>query len=316
MLSTAPMECPTYLLEKARALPSVPTAVANAVNEVTLASARLAADEGIIEPILVGNLEQMQKAADAVGWDLSNVRTVDATDETDAAKRAVELISAGEAASLMKGHVHTDILLRAVLNRSAGLRTESRLSHVFHMTIPGSDKSLCITDAVINVAPSVVDKIHIAQNAIDLAHALGNERPHMAVLSGTEEVNRSMQSSVDAAELKKLAAMGALRGAVVDGPLAFDNAVSREAADIKGIDSPVAGNADILLVPNLESGNFLFKQMVYFMSATAAGLIMGAKVPVILTSRADPPEARLASCALAAIYADYIAHNRQASMAC
>ncbi|OMH36574.1 bifunctional enoyl-CoA hydratase/phosphate acetyltransferase [Motiliproteus sp. MSK22-1] len=305
MLSTAPMECPSYLLEKARLLPAVPTAVANAINEVTLTSAKLAFDEGVIEPVLVGDSEQINQLATVIGWDLSDIRIENAVGEAEAAKRAVELVSTGEASSLMKGHIHTDTLLRAVLSRGAGLRTDRRLSHVFHMTIPGTDKPLCITDAVINVAPSVVDKIHIAQNAIDLLHSLGNMNPRMAVLSGTEEVNRSMQSSVDAAELKKLASIGALRGAIVDGPLAFDNAVSQAAADIKGIDSPVAGNADILLVPNLESGNFLFKQMVYFMSATAAGIIMGARVPIILTSRADPPEARLASCALAAIYADY-----------
>ena len=315
MLSNAPLECPGQLLAKAKALPTIPTVIVNAVNEVTLASAKLALEAGLIEPILVGDIDKMTEAATKVGWDLNTIRLVDAADETQAAQRAVEIVGNGEAASIMKGHIHTDTLLRAVLNRSAGLRTASRLSHVFHMTIPNSDKALCITDAVINVAPSVVDKIHIAQNAIDLMHALGNTKPHLAVLSGTEEVTRSMQSSIDAAELAKLANMGALRGAIVDGPLAFDNAVSLEAARIKGIESPVAGNADVLLVPNLESGNFLFKQMVYFMSATAAGIVLGAKVPIILTSRADPPEARVASCALASIYANYLTDvkNRKAA---
>ncbi|MEH6823890.1 MAG: bifunctional enoyl-CoA hydratase/phosphate acetyltransferase [Motiliproteus sp.] len=313
MLSNTPLECPPYLLEMAKPLPRVATVVANAINEVTLASARLADEAGLIEPILVGDPEKIAQAAQLIGWDLSNIRIETALDEASACARSVEIINAGEAASMMKGHVHTDTLLRAVLNRKGGLRTDNRLSHVFHMTIPGSNKKLCITDAVINVSPSVVDKIHIAQNAINLMHALGNSMPHMAILSGTEEVTRSMQSSVDAAELTKLAKMGALRGAIVDGPLAFDNAVSLEAANIKGITSPVAGNADILLVPNLESGNFLFKQMVYFMGATAAGIIMGAKVPIILTSRADPAEARLASCALASIYADYLraSHNSE-----
>jgi phosphotransacetylase len=316
MLSTVPQECPSYLLEKAQALPRVPTVVANAINEVTLASARLATEAGLIEPVLVGDPDKIARAAQAVAWDLSDVRIEEALDEVSACTRSVDIVNAGEAASLMKGHVHTDTLLRAVLNRAAGLRTDNRLSHVFHMTIPGSNKTLCITDAVINVQPSVVDKIHIAQNAINLMHALGNPMPHMAILSGTEEVTRSMQSSVDAAELTKLAKMGALRGAIVDGPLAFDNAVSLEAANIKGINSPVAGNADILLVPNLESGNFLFKQMVYFMSATAAGIIMGAKVPIILTSRADPAEARLASCALASIYAGYMTGMKARGVAC
>lgn len=315
MLSNTPLECPAYLLAMAKPLPRVATVVANAVNQVTLASARLAAQAGLIEPILVGDPDQIAAAAELLEWDLSAVRIEVALDEASACSRSVEIINAGEAASLMKGHVHTDTLLRAVLNRKAGLRTDNRLSHVFHMTIPGSNKKLCITDAVINVQPSVVDKIHIAQNAINLMHALGNSMPHMAVLSGTEEVTRSMQSSVDAAELTKLAKMGALRGAIVDGPLAFDNAVSLEAARIKGITSPVAGNADILLVPNLESGNFLFKQMVYFMGATAAGIIMGARVPIILTSRADPAEARLASCALASIYADYLAGGKARGVA-
>ncbi|MEH6473132.1 MAG: bifunctional enoyl-CoA hydratase/phosphate acetyltransferase [Halopseudomonas sp.] len=312
MLSNTPTEYPGLLLEKAKALPAIPTVIANAVNEVTLTSAKLAAEAGLISPILVGNIAQITDAAAKLEWDLNGIPLVDAEDETQAAQRAVELVIQGEAASLMKGHLHTDTLLRAVIG---SLRTASRLSHVFHMTLPGSDKALCITDAVINVAPTVIDKIHIAQNAINLMHALGNPKPHMAILSGTEEVSRSMQSSVDAAELTKLAKMGALRGAIVDGPLAFDNAVSLEAANIKGIDSPVAGNADILLVPNLESGNFLFKQMVYFMSATAAGIILGAKVPIILTSRADPPEARVASCALASIYAHYLA-NKDHSVAC
>ncbi len=310
MLSTLPPECPQALLAQAKALPTVTTTVANAINEVTLESARMATDEGLIEPILVGDPDTIRRVADGMGWDISNIRIEAAADEAEAATRAVQIVSAGEAASVMKGHVHTDTLLRAVLARKGGLRTESRLSHVFHMTVPGSDKALCITDAVINVSPGVIDKIYILQNAIDLAHALGNTDPKVALLSGTEVATKAMQSSIDAVELKKLAALGALRGATVDGPLALDGAISAEAARIKGIDSPVAGNADILLVPNLEAGNMLFKQMVYCMSATAAGLIMGAAAPVILTSRADPPAARLASCALATIYADFMAHQK------
>ncbi|WP_116474390.1 bifunctional enoyl-CoA hydratase/phosphate acetyltransferase [Zobellella maritima] len=312
MLSSIPKECPAYLLEQARQLPRVTTVVINPVNAVSLSSARLASDHGLIEPILVGAIDTMRHEAELLGWDLSGVRLVDAADETQAAQQGVALVSQGEAASIMKGHVHTDILLRAVLSRSAGLRTDSRLSHVFHMTIPGSDKALCITDAVINVQPTVIDKLHIARNAVSLAHALGNAQPKVAVLSGTEEVNKSMPSSVDAAELVKLAQMGTLPGAIVEGPLAFDNAVSLEAASIKGIKGQVPGQADILLVPNLESGNFLFKQMVYFMSATAAGLVLGARVPIILTSRADPPEARLASCALASLYSAYCASQEPA----
>ena len=302
MLSNKPKECPARLLAQARQHPRVTTAVINPINEISLASARMAQDQGLIEPILVGDIDTMRRQAEAMGWLLDNVRLVQAGDETEAARLGVALVSEGKAHSIMKGHVHTDILLRAVLGRAAGLRTDSRLSHVFYMTVPGSDQALCITDAVINVQPSVLDKLHIARNAIEFMHALGNPEPRVALLSGTEEVSKSMPSSQDAAELVKLAAMGALPGAVVEGPLAFDNAVSLEAAAIKGITGKVPGHADILLVPNLESGNFLFKQMVYFMGATAAGLVLGARVPIILTSRADPPEARLASCALASLY--------------
>lgn len=305
MLSTIPRECPAFLLERAKALPRVVTAVINPVNQLSLESARQASDQGLIEPVLVGDPAQIRAQAEAIDWDLHDLRILAAADEGQSAELACALAGAGEAAALMKGHLHTDALLRAVLKREAGLRTASRLSHVFHMTLPGSDKALSITDAVINVQPTIVDKIHIAQNAIELMHALGYQMPRMAVLSGTEEVSRSMPSSQDAAELVKLAAIGALRGACVEGPLAFDNAVSLEAARIKGIGGQVAGNADILLVPNLEAGNMLFKQMVYFMSATAAGLVLGARVPIVLTSRADPLEARLASCALASIFIDH-----------
>lgn len=305
MLSTIPRECPAFLLERAKALPRVVTAVVNPVNLLSLSSAKRACDEGLIEPVLVGDATRIRGLAEELDWDLHDLRLLPAGDEAQSAEIACALAGAGEAAALMKGHLHTDTLLRAVLKREAGLRTASRLSHVFHMTLPGSNKALSITDAVINVQPSVIDKIHIARNAIELMHALGYERPHMAVLSGSEEVTRSMPSSQDAAELVKLAAIGVLPGACVEGPLAFDNAVSLEAAQIKGIGGQVAGNADILLVPNLEAGNFLFKQMVYFMSATAAGLVLGARVPIVLTSRADPLEARLASCALASIFIDH-----------
>lgn len=299
-LSSTPGVCPERLLQQAKALPKVTTAVANAVNEVTLESVRLAVDEGIIEPILVGDLTQMQAAADAIGWDISGYRCEQADDEVSASMVACQLVADGEAGSLMKGHVHTDNLLRAVIGK---LRTGKKLSHVFHMTVPGSDDPLLITDAVINVAPGVVDKLHIIKNAVDLAHALGNENPKVALISGTEVKTKAMPSSVEADEIKKLAQIGALSGAVIDGPLALDGALSEEAAKIKGIKSEVAGKADILLMPNLEAGNILFKQMVYCMSATAAGVVLGARVPVILTSRADPPAARLASCALAAVYA-------------
>ncbi|WP_286786562.1 MULTISPECIES: bifunctional enoyl-CoA hydratase/phosphate acetyltransferase [Pseudomonas] len=305
MLSTIPRECPPFLLERAKRLPRVVTAVVNPVNELSLASARQACDEGLIEPILVGDETALRALAERIGWDLHGIRLLQADDDAQSAQACAMLAGRGEAAALMKGHLHTDVLLRAVLKREAGLRTQSRLSHVFHMTLPGNDRALCITDAVINVQPTLIDKLHIARNAIELMHALGYAKPRMAILSGTEEVTAAMPSSVDAAELVKLAAIGALGGAHIEGPLAFDNAVSVEAAQIKGITGEVAGNADILLVPNLEAGNFLFKQMVYFMGATAAGLVLGARVPIMITSRADPLEARLASCALASIFIDH-----------
>ena len=204
----------------------------------------------------------------------------------------------------MKGYVHTDALMKAVLNRRNGLLIGQRLSHVFHMTVPNSERVLMITDGAINVAPNTTTKIDIINNAVQLSHALGNTMPRVAMLSGTETVIESMPSSVDAAEVVKLANNGAVTGAIVDGPFAFDNAVSSEAAEIKGITSPVAGKADILIVPNIETGNGLFKMMVYFMSGLAAGVVMGAKVPIVLTSRADPPEARFAATAIAVIAAN------------
>ena len=303
MLSKIPFEIPRSLIEKAKAAPRLPMAVAGAGHPVALESAKRAADAGLIEPVLIGEPHAIRHIARELGWDIAGLRLVPADDETKAAEAAVALARGGEVASIMKGHVHTDALMRAVLKRDIGLRTDRRTSHVFHMTVPGHDDALLIADAVVNVQPTVDDKIHIIQNAVDLAHALGNPLPKVAILSGAETVNPSMPSSVEAAEAVKRANDGAIVGAVVDGPLGFDNAVSPEAARIKGIESPVAGQADILIVPNLEAGNFLFKQMVYFMSAVAAGLVMGAKVPIVLTSRADPPEARLAAAAIAAIVA-------------
>jgi phosphate acetyltransferase len=309
MLSKTPVECPFYLLEKARALPRVVTAVVNPVNRVSLESAKMATDAGLIEPVLVGKADVIQALARELDWDLTSIRLEDAATEADAARIAAGIVAAGEAHSLMKGHLHTDTLLKVVLSRDAGLRTSRRLSHVFHMTVPGHARPLCITDAVINVQPTVVDKAHILRNALDLLHALGITQPKVALLSGTEEVNRAMPSSVDAGELVKLASLGGMQDAIIEGPMAFDNAISRDAADLKGMTSRVAGDVDLLLVPNIETGNCMFKQMVYFMSATAAGLVLGARVPIILTSRADPPEARLASCALASIYSHYLAQK-------
>lgn len=303
MLSTLPFECPPALLKRAAAKPAVVTAVANAGTELALESARLATEADLIVPLLVGNRDDIEAAAAAIGWDIDNFQIVDADDETDAAKKAARLAGAGEAGALMKGHVHTDAFMMAILDREAGLRTDQRLTHVFHMTVPENDTTLLITDAAVNIAPNLETKFAAIRNAVTLAHALGTAVPRVAILSGTEEATDRMPSSIDAVALTERAA-DTLSDALVYGPLAFDNAVSVEAAQIKGIDHPVAGNADILLVPNIETGNALFKMMVYFMSACAAGIVMGAKVPAILTSRADPPEARLAAAAIAAILAD------------
>ncbi len=303
MLSTVPFEVPAHLMDKALGAPRLTMAVAGAGHPLAMESARRAAEADLAEPVLVGDADAIRAIARDMGWNIAGLRIVAAGDENKAAETAAMLAGGGEVESLMKGHVHTDTLMRAVLNRRAGLRTGRRISHIFHMTVPGRDRVMYITDGVINVRPGVDDKLDIVRNAVDVAHALGTAEPRVAVLSGAETVNASMPSSVEAAEVAKHANNGAVDGALVDGPLGFDNAVSPEAAAIKGVDSPVAGRADILVVPTLESGNFLYKQLVYFMSATAAGIVIGARVPIVLTSRADPPVARLASAALAAIVA-------------
>jgi len=303
MLSSVPFEIPDYLLDHVRDIDTVRMAVAGADNPLALESARQAAESGLIDPVLVGDAETIRAIAKEAGWDISKYQIVDAAGEDKAPAAAVALARAGEVETLMKGHVHTDSLMKAVVSRDAGLRTGRRLSHVFHMTVPKSDRVLLITDGAVNVAPDVATKIDIINNAVALSHALGKSNPHVAMLSGTESVINSMPSSVEAAEVVKRANAGEVTGAIVDGPFAFDNAISPQAAIMKGITSPVAGNADVLVVPNIETGNGLFKMMVYFMSGLAAGVVMGAKVPIVLTSRADPPEARFAAAAIAAIAA-------------
>jgi len=303
MLSTTPIECPTGLLATAKPLPRTATAIVNAGKALPLQSCRLATEEGLIEPILVGNRTSIETAAKEIDWDITPFRLVEADGEVPAAETSVALARSGEVTSLMKGDVHTDQLLRAVLNKETGLRDGKRLSHVFHMTLPGSDKALCITDAVINVLPDVKTKLHIARNAVQLMHSIGYAQPKIAVLSATEVANEGMPSSMEAAEVAKIA-NDEIGNADIEGPFAFDNAMSPTAAKLKGVTGAVAGQADVLLVPNIETGNALFKQMVYFMSAAAAGVVLGAKVPIILTSRADPAAARLAGTALASIYAN------------
>ncbi len=303
MLSQAPFECPQELLTQARGGAPVPTAVAGAAGALALASARLAQEAGLIDPILVGEGDATRAAARAIDWDLNGLRLVEVEGEAATAETAVALARGGEAGAIMKGQIHTDALMRAVVNRDTGLRIGKRLSHLFYMTLPGRRGAIGITDAAVNVAPDIETRLHIVRNAVELYHALGVLRPKVAVLSATETPLPAMPSSLEAAKIAERASAGEIEGADVQGPLALDNAISPDAAALKGITGPAAGAADILVVPTIEAGNALFKGMVYYMSACAAGLVLGAKVPITLTSRADPPEARLAATALAAILA-------------
>lgn len=301
MLSNTPFECPANLLDEAEELPPVTMAVAGAGERAVMESARRATMMGLIKPVLIGDGDAVRAIARQMDWNLSKVRIVEAESEVKAAARAVELVHGGEVAALMKGYLHTDELMRAVLDRVTGLRTGRRISHVFQMTIPGRSGTLYITDAAINVAPDVATKLDIIRNAVSLANTLEKYEPKVAVLSATETPSEAMPSSIEAAEVVHLARDGAVTGALVEGPFALDNAISPDAAAVKRIDNAVAGRANILVVPNIETGNALFKAMVYLMGACAAGIVMGAKVPIVLSSRADPPEARLAAAAITAI---------------
>ncbi|EEX08425.1 phosphate butyryltransferase [Ruegeria lacuscaerulensis ITI-1157] len=291
------------LLERSRPLDPIPTAVVAPENPNSLGGALLAARETIIRPILVGDPTKIAQAAQALDASLDGIEIVEATAHSEAAQRAVDLVVDGHAGALMKGHMHTDDLLRAALRRERGLRAGRRFTHVFVMDVPGQPHPILVTDAAINIEPDLETKIDITQNAIDLAISIGMETPKVGVLSAVETVNPAIRSSIDAALLSKMAERGQIRGGLVDGPLAMDNAVSMAAARTKGIVSPVAGRADILVVPNLDAGNMLAKQLTYIAHAEGAGVVLGAKVPIILNSRADDDKARLASCAVAALHA-------------
>ncbi len=290
------------LIAKAKKLKPLRTAVVAPEEPHALAGALIAADYGIIEPILVGDRRRIEEAAQAAGCKLPNCEIVDAASAHEAASKAVALIQAGRADSLMKGHLHTDELLHEVVKREGGLRGDRRLSHVFVMDVPGLEHLLLISDAAINIAPTLEEKVDITQNAIDLALALGMAKPRVGVISAVKTVTPKIPSTLDAAILSKMADRGQITGGVVDGPLAMDNAIDMAAAKTKGITSLVAGHADILIVPNLESGNMLAKELSFIAHAEAAGIVLGAKAPIILTSRADNEKARLASCAVAALY--------------
>ena len=291
------------LLARCRSLEPVTTAVAHPCERTALAGAIEAAEKGLIVPILVGPAAKLREIAATNGIHLGHTRIVDAPHSHAAAAKAVELVRQGEAELLMKGSLHSDELLGAVVARETGLRTGRRISHVFIMDVPTYHKVLVVTDAAINIAPTLEDKADICQNAIDLAVSLGVSQPKVAILAAVETVNSKMQATLDAAALCKMAERGQIKGGLLDGPLAFDNAISKEAARIKGIASAVAGDPDILLVPDLESGNMLAKQLSFLANADSAGLVLGARVPIILTSRADSVRSRIASCAVAMLAA-------------
>lgn len=288
------------LIARVKADAALPTAIAHPCDEVAVGAAIEAAEEGLITPIFVGPVQKIRAAARLAGVELAGYRLVDAPHSHAAATRAVELVRQGEAKLLMKGSLHTDEFMRAVCGEG-GLRTDRRMSHVFLMDVPSYERLLLVTDAAINIAPTLLQKKDIIQNAIDLAQVIGVDRPKVAVLSAVETVNPALPSTVDAAALCKMAERGQITGGMVEGPLAFDNAVDAAAAREKGIASPVAGAADILVVPDLEAGNMLAKQLSFLAGAESAGIVMGARVPIILTSRADPPRARIASCAVAVL---------------
>ncbi|MEO1292995.1 MAG: bifunctional enoyl-CoA hydratase/phosphate acetyltransferase [Pseudomonadota bacterium] len=294
------------LLDRAEPLDPIPTAVVAPEEENALGGALLGAEHTLITPILIGDRSKIEAAAAGLGKDLASHEIVDIADHKAAAEAAVAMIHEGRAQALMKGHLHTDQLLRAIVKKNGGLRTGRRLSHVFVMDVPGVDHLMFVTDAAINIAPDLETKVDITQNAIDLARALGIETPKVGILSAVETVTPKIPSTLDAAVLSKMAERGQIRGGMVDGPLAMDNAMDVEAARTKGIKSLVAGHAEILVVPNLEAGNMLAKELAYAAHAEGGGIVMGARCPVILTSRADDDKARLASCAVAALYAQWL----------
>jgi phosphotransacetylase/acyl dehydratase len=298
------------LLGRCRGLTPARAAVAYPCDEASLAAAVEAAGAGLIEPVLVGPPDRISETAALHGFDTGRFRVVEAADDHKAAARAVELVRKGEAEMLIKGALHTDLLIHEVVQRETGLRTERRLSHAYIMDVPTYHKPLVLTDCAINIYPTLEDKISICQNAIDLAHTLGIALPKVAVLSAVETVNPKITATLEASALCKMADRGQITGGLVDGPLAMDNAISKTAAEVKHIRSDVAGDADVLLVPDLEAGNMLAKQLTFMANADAAGIVLGARVPIVLTSRSDNVQARLASCAVGLL----VAHARRTGL--
>lgn len=293
----------TDIIEQATQNGPRPMAVAHPCSPEALLGAVEAGRHGIATPILIAPKTKLLKLADSLDLDIGHFEIIDVAHSHEAAERAVALVREGFADSLMKGSLHTDEFMSAVLDRHKGIRTDRRISHVFVMKVESYPRYLFITDAAINIEPDLDTKRDICQNAIDLCHSLGIAKPKVAILSAVETISPKIRSTLDAAALCKMADRGQIRGALLDGPLAFDNAISHAAADTKGIDSPVAGEPDILLVPDLESGNMLAKQLTYLAAAASAGIVIGARAPIVLTSRADDAAGRLASAAVANVYA-------------
>ena len=303
MLSNKEIVCPNNLLDKAQEKKGIKVAVVNAGKPLPMLSVQDAVTENLIEPIFIGNKEEILKCANDLKWDISKYEIIDEPVENNTAKIAAKLASKNKVKIIVKGHIHTDILMKEVLKREYNLLGKTRLSHIWHMTVEKDGKPLIITDGALNVQPNVKTKMHILKNVINFSNRIGISRPKVAVLSATEEVLESVPSSLDAAEITKLAKDENLE-ADVFGPLAFDNSISKKSAAIKGIKNIVAGEADVLLVPSVETGNGLVKMMIYFMGACAAGVVVGGKVPVVITSRSDEAQARLASIAAAVVALD------------
>ena len=303
MLSNKEIICPNNLLDVAHQKKGVKVAVVNAGKPLPMLSIQDAVNENLIEPIFIGDKKEILKCAEDLQWDILKYEIIDEPVENNTAKIAVKLASEDKVKIIVKGHIHTDILMKEVLKRKYDLLGKTRLSHIWHMTVAKEDKPLIITDGALNVLPNMKTKMHILKNVINFSHRIGTLRPKVAVLSATEEVLESVPSSLDAAELTKLAKEENLE-ADVFGPLAFDNSISKKSSAIKGIKNIVAGEADVLLVPSVETGNGLVKMMIYFMGACAAGVVVGGKVPVVITSRSDEAQARLASIAAAVVALD------------
>ena len=303
MLSDKEIVCPNNLLDVAHRKKGVLAGIVNAGKPLPMLSVMDAVNEDLIIPIFIGDKDEIQKCADDLKFDISKFKVVHEPVENNTAKIAAKLASENKIRIIVKGHIHTDVLMKEVLKREYNLLGKTRLSHIWHMTLDKEDKPLIITDGALNVQPNVKTKMHILKNVINFSNRIGNDRPKVAILSATEEVLDSVQSSLDAKEITELAKKENLN-AEVFGPLAFDNSISKKSAAIKGIKNAVAGQADVLLVPNVEAGNGLVKMMIYFMGACAAGVVIGGKVPVVITSRSDEAPARLASMAAAVVALD------------